>query len=158
MGGSRSWSRTVRLHLVIQASRLLTEQEQYASAQAGLLYGFIARSIVAHGPTREADLAELVAPIHVIQRMIMGQAAARALGLLHDYTDDRAAQLKADLEARLACLASAQWQRQHQHVELRRVRPVRVELGDLPPSPLHVRTVRRSRFPVQRSRPAFSHS
>lgn len=60
------------------ASSLLTEHEDEAASQAGLLYTYIARNVVAHGPAREADLAELAAAIHVIQRMIMGQAAARA--------------------------------------------------------------------------------
>jgi hypothetical protein len=33
---------------------------------------------VGDGPTRAADLAELTAAIHVIQRAVMAQAAARA--------------------------------------------------------------------------------
>ncbi len=31
-----------------------------------------------NGPTREEDLAELTATIHIIQRTVMAQAAARA--------------------------------------------------------------------------------
>lgn len=34
--------------------------------------------IVDSGPTRDADLAEAVHHIHALQKMIMGQAAARA--------------------------------------------------------------------------------
>lgn len=57
---------------------LLTPDEQEASRQAGLLYNFMAERIVADGPTRESDLTELATAVHVIQRWIMAQAAARA--------------------------------------------------------------------------------
>ena len=57
---------------------LLTPAEHAAVRDAGLLYTFIATHVIADGPTREDDLAELRAPIHVIQRMVLAQAAARA--------------------------------------------------------------------------------
>lgn len=34
-------------------------------------------TIVGHGPTRDADLNEIVAHIHALQRTVLGQAAAR---------------------------------------------------------------------------------
>jgi hypothetical protein len=42
------------------------------------IYQLISKCIVANGPTRTEDLAELTAAIHVIQRTVMAQAAARA--------------------------------------------------------------------------------
>jgi hypothetical protein len=57
---------------------LLTPAEHAALRDAGLLYTFIATNVMADGPTREDDLAELRAPIHAIQRMVLAQAAARA--------------------------------------------------------------------------------
>jgi protein tyrosine phosphatase (PTP) superfamily phosphohydrolase (DUF442 family) len=57
---------------------LLTADEHEAVRQAGLLYTFIAEHVVADGPTRDDDLAELRAVIHVIQRTVLAQAAARA--------------------------------------------------------------------------------
>jgi hypothetical protein len=57
---------------------LLTTDEREAVGQAGRLYTFIAERIVAHGPTRDDDLAELRAAVHVIQRTVEAQAAARA--------------------------------------------------------------------------------
>jgi hypothetical protein len=56
---------------------LLTETEKDVIAQAGKLYTRIANEIIGHGPTRDADIAELAAAIHVIQHMVMSQAAAR---------------------------------------------------------------------------------
>lgn len=56
----------------------LTESERKAVRDAGLLFQLLANDIVGDGPTREADLAELTAAIHVIQRAVMSQAAARA--------------------------------------------------------------------------------
>lgn len=57
---------------------LLTEAEHQASRMAGELYTFIAEAIVGHGPTREADLAELASAVHVIQRAVEAQGTARA--------------------------------------------------------------------------------
>ena len=57
---------------------LLTSDEHQAVRQAGLLYTLIAGRVVADGPTRDADLAEIRAAIHLIQRAVLAQAAARA--------------------------------------------------------------------------------
>jgi hypothetical protein len=56
---------------------LLTATEKYLFALAGSLYTTMAEDVVGHGDTRDADLAELAAAIHVIQRMIGNQAMAR---------------------------------------------------------------------------------
>ena len=56
----------------------LTESERKAVRDSGLLFQLLANDIVGHGPTREADLTELTTAIHVIQRAVMAQAAARA--------------------------------------------------------------------------------
>jgi Helix-turn-helix domain/Bacterial regulatory proteins, gntR family len=61
-----------------QLLSLLKPAERAAVRDAGWLYTFIATHVIADGPTREDDLAELRAPIHVIQRMVLAQAAARA--------------------------------------------------------------------------------
>ena len=58
-------------------TELLTADECEAVRQAGLLYTFIAEHVVTDGPTRDDDLAELRAVIHVIQRTVLAQAAAR---------------------------------------------------------------------------------
>ena len=55
----------------------LTSHEHQAISDAGHLYTLIATSIIAHGSTREDDLAEIRAAIHVIQHAVMAQAAAR---------------------------------------------------------------------------------
>jgi hypothetical protein len=57
---------------------LLTDDEREAVRQAGLLNQLISKRVVTNGPARAGDLAELTAAIHVIQRMVMAQAAARA--------------------------------------------------------------------------------
>jgi DNA-binding transcriptional regulator YhcF (GntR family) len=57
---------------------LLTADERHAVEQAGLLYTFIAERIVTGGATRKGDLAELRGAVHVIQRAVLAQAAARA--------------------------------------------------------------------------------
>jgi DNA-binding GntR family transcriptional regulator len=57
---------------------LLTPDEHEAVRQAGLLYTMIAGRIIADGPTRDHDLAEIRAAIHLIQRAVLAQAAARA--------------------------------------------------------------------------------
>lgn len=56
---------------------LLTEREQDAIDKAGSLWGDLC-AIVGEGPTRDADLAELIPHIHAIQHTVMAQAAARA--------------------------------------------------------------------------------
>lgn len=57
---------------------LLTDAEREAVRMAGLLYTHIAEHVTGDGPTREDDLAEVRAAVHVIQRAVMAQAAARA--------------------------------------------------------------------------------
>lgn len=56
---------------------LLTDAERAAVRKAGDLWGDLCK-IVADGPTRDHDLAELVVHIHAIQHAVMAQAAARA--------------------------------------------------------------------------------
>lgn len=56
---------------------LLTATEQEAVKMAGDLWGMLCQ-IVDIGPTRDADLAELIPHVHAIQRTVMAQAAARA--------------------------------------------------------------------------------
>lgn len=58
---------------------LLTPAEHTAVRDAGLLYTWIATHVIPDGPAREDDLAELRAQVPVIQRMVLAQAAARAL-------------------------------------------------------------------------------
>jgi hypothetical protein len=57
---------------------LLTADEHEAVRMAGRLYTFIAERVVADGPTKDDDLAELRAVVHVIQRAVLANAAARA--------------------------------------------------------------------------------
>lgn len=56
---------------------MLNEDEQKAVRLAGELSAFITEWIIGIGPTREQDIAELEAAIHVVQRMVLAQAAAR---------------------------------------------------------------------------------
>lgn len=55
----------------------LTDAERDAVRMAGELYCLIRDKVCGHGPSREADLAELTADVHRIQRLVMAQAAAR---------------------------------------------------------------------------------
>lgn len=55
----------------------LTDDERHAIDLTAQLANTIGR-IVSDGPTRNADLAELVHHIHAIQHTVMAQAAARA--------------------------------------------------------------------------------
>ena len=57
---------------------LLTPDEHEAVRQAGLLYTLIAGRVMADGPTRDDDLAEIRAAIQFIQRAVLAWAAARA--------------------------------------------------------------------------------
>lgn len=57
---------------------LLTADERQAVRWAGMLYTFLAEGVVANGATRNDDLAELRAAVHLIQRAVLAQAAARA--------------------------------------------------------------------------------
>lgn len=56
----------------------LTAAESEAVRRAGHLYEYIDEHVIAQGSTRNDDLAELRAAVHVIQRMVLAQAAARA--------------------------------------------------------------------------------
>lgn len=56
---------------------MLTEAEHKAVTLAGELMTVLAKEIIGHGITREADMNELVIPIHQLQHAIMGQAAGR---------------------------------------------------------------------------------
>lgn len=63
----------------IVLDRLLTDKERAAIRIAGDLWGALCDIVADTDPVvRLGDLQELIAPIHVIQRYIMGQAAARA--------------------------------------------------------------------------------
>lgn len=58
---------------------LLTDKERAAIRIAGDLWGALCDIVADTDPVvRLGDLQELIAPIHVIQRYVMGQAAARA--------------------------------------------------------------------------------
>ena len=59
------------------AAGLLTEAEHQVVEQAGELWGALC-SIVGDGPTRDADLRELIVHVHAIQQAVMSQAAGRA--------------------------------------------------------------------------------
>ena len=56
---------------------LLTPLEHDAVAMAGDLWGLLC-AITIDGPSRTADLQELIHHIHAIQHTVMAQAAARA--------------------------------------------------------------------------------
>jgi hypothetical protein len=58
-------------------SELLTQEEHDVVQLAGELWGEICRAIP-DGPTREADLRELIIHVHAIQHAVMANAAARA--------------------------------------------------------------------------------
>ena len=55
----------------------LTDDEHTAVRLAGELSAFITKRVIAGGPAQEQDVAELEAAVHVIQRMVLSQAAAR---------------------------------------------------------------------------------
>ena len=56
---------------------MLTDAERKAVRLAGELFTLIRDEVCGNGPTRDADLAELTADVHRIQRLVMAQAAAR---------------------------------------------------------------------------------
>jgi hypothetical protein len=56
---------------------LLAEREQDIITRLGEMWGDLC-SIVEDGPTRDADLRELVVHVHALQHAVMAQAAARA--------------------------------------------------------------------------------
>ena len=55
----------------------LTDAERKAVRMAGELYTFIAGEVIADGPVRDDDAAEIRTAVHVIQHAVMAQAAAR---------------------------------------------------------------------------------
>lgn len=55
----------------------LTDAEHAVVEQAGALWAAICEAIP-DGPTRDADLRELIAHVHAIQHAVMANAAARA--------------------------------------------------------------------------------
>jgi hypothetical protein len=57
---------------------VLTGDEREAIRLAGQCYTHIAEKVVGDGLTRDDDLAEIRAAIHVVQHAVMAQAAARA--------------------------------------------------------------------------------
>lgn len=61
----------------VAMSELLTADEKKVINDAGQLWNAIAK-LVPSGPTRDADLKELVVHVHSIQRAVMANAAARA--------------------------------------------------------------------------------
>ena len=56
---------------------LLTDSEHAVVEQAGRLWNAICAAVPA-GPTRDADLRELIPHVHAIQHAFMANAAARA--------------------------------------------------------------------------------
>jgi hypothetical protein len=56
---------------------VLTDDERKAVRLAGELYTHIAANVAGDGPTRPADLAEIAAAVHVIQRAVLANSAAR---------------------------------------------------------------------------------
>lgn len=61
----------------IESDALLTDFERAAIRKAGDLWGDLC-AVVDDGPTRDADLRELIVHVHAIQHAVMAQAAARA--------------------------------------------------------------------------------
>lgn len=59
------------------APPILTPAEHHAIDLAGQLANTLAGSVIGDGPTRHADLVELVNHVHAIQHAVMAQAAAR---------------------------------------------------------------------------------
>ena len=57
---------------------LLTGAEHRAMALTVELVNLLAGEVIADGPARRGDVNEVVHAIHLIQRMVLGQAAARA--------------------------------------------------------------------------------
>lgn len=55
-----------------ESASLLTEAVHEAVGQAGLLHTLLEKHVVADGPSRDDDLAELRAAIHVIRRTLPG--------------------------------------------------------------------------------------
>jgi hypothetical protein len=59
-------------------SDLLTTAEHRAMDLTVELVNLLAGEVIADGPGRTGDVNEVIHAIHIVQRMVMGQAAARA--------------------------------------------------------------------------------
>jgi hypothetical protein len=59
-------------------AELMTEAEHHAMDLTAELWNLLAGEVILNGPGGHGDREELAAAIHVIQRMVLGQAAARA--------------------------------------------------------------------------------
>lgn len=57
---------------------LLTLDERETIADLGQIATRISQKIIGHGPTRDHDVAEMVHHIHILQQLVMAQAASRA--------------------------------------------------------------------------------
>lgn len=57
---------------------LMTDTEHRAMDLTAQLWNLLAGQVIANGPAGPGDRAELAAAVHTIQRMVLGQAAARA--------------------------------------------------------------------------------
>jgi hypothetical protein len=62
---------------VTDPSMALTEPELRALDLTGQLVRVMCQEVIGHGPSREGDVNEFVAHVHVIQQSIRAQAAAR---------------------------------------------------------------------------------
>lgn len=60
-----------------EEKQVLTDLEREVVRDAGALWNKICQ-VVGDGPTRDADLAELIHHVHAIQHAVMSQAAGRA--------------------------------------------------------------------------------
>ncbi len=56
----------------------LTDAELRAMDITVELVNVMCRDVIGHGPTRDADVREFVAHVHVIQQAILSQSAGRA--------------------------------------------------------------------------------
>lgn len=61
----------------VRPAELLTDDERRAVTMAAELANLL-RAVVGAGPTRVADLTELLGHVHAIQQAVMSNAAARA--------------------------------------------------------------------------------
>ncbi len=66
----------------------LTEDEHRVVALLAEATSLFCTRVVAHGPTRDHDVNEWAAQVHVLQNRVMGQAAARAYPQLYRLLGD----------------------------------------------------------------------
>lgn len=59
-------------------AELMTAAEHRAMDLTANLVNLVVRDVIGHGPARHGDVNEFVAAIHVVQRMLLKQAAGRA--------------------------------------------------------------------------------